>query len=321
MSRHHTSGDLLADRRYAYAQACFADGDARGAAEMAEQALELAPFYAPAWFLLGRAREARHRQSGDAADHQAALRAYAAAIDIDPDDALGARIELAQIGQGGPMGAMSPGYVRALFDDYAPRFERHLVETLRYRAPELIVAALDALPDAPAAYEDALDLGCGTGLVGAALGERARRLVGVDLSPAMLAQAARGRRYARLVEADFLTVLADGPEGGVDLVIAADVLIYVDDFTGALATIARALRPGGLFAFSVQSCAGDGFVLGPDARYAQSDKLVCDGLARAGLTLRSLTPAALRRERGADVPGRVVVARRMCAGAQTAPDR
>lgn len=320
MSRHHSSGDLLADRRYAYAQACFAEGDAQGAAEMAEQALDLAPGYAPAWFLLGRAREARHRQSGDPDEHRAALRAYAAALDLDPDDALGARIELAQIGQGGPLGAMSPGYVRALFDEYAPRFERHLVETLGYRAPALIVAALDALPDAPAVYEDVLDLGCGTGLVGAALGARAGHLVGIDLSPAMLAQAARGGRYARLVEADLTTFLADAPAGSIDLAVAADVLIYVGDFTGTLAAVARTLRPGGLFAFTVQSCNGDGFVLGLDARYAQSDVLVRDGLARTGLALCSLDTAALRRERGAEVFGRVVVARRVCAGTQTARD-
>lgn len=320
MSRHHTSGDLLADRRYAYAEACFTEGDAQGAAEMAEQSLELAPGYAPAWFLLGRAREARHRQGGDAAERQAALRAYAAALDLDPDDALGARVALAQIGQGAPMGAMTPGYVRALFDDYAPRFERHLVGTLRYRAPELIVTALDALPDAPAAYDAVLDLGCGTGLVGAALGERARRLVGVDLSPAMLAQAARGGRYARLVEADLATFVGGEPAGSVDLATAADVLIYVGDFTGTLAAVARVLRPGGLFAFTVQTCDGDGFVLGADARYAQSDALVHGALARTGFALCNIQPAALRCERGRDVPGRVVVARRVCAGAQTARD-
>lgn len=320
MSRHHSSGDLLADRRYAYAADCFAEGDAQGAAEMAEQALERAPGYAPAWFLLGRAREARHQQNGDPAEHHAALRAYAAALDLDPDDVMGARIELAQIGQSGPLGAISPGYVRALFDDYAPRFERHLVETLGYRAPELIVAALDALPGAPATYGAVLDLGCGTGLVGAALGDRAGDLVGIDLSPAMLAQAARGGRYARLVEADLTTFLAGAPAGGVDLAVAADVLIYLDDFTGTLAAVARTLRPGGLFAFTVQSCNGDGFVLGPDARYAQSDALVRDGLARAGLALCSLDPAALRRERGVEVLGRVVLARRVCAGTQTARD-
>lgn len=308
MSRHHSSGDLLADRRYAYAEGCLAEGDAQGAAEMAEQTLELAPHYAPAWFLLGRAREACHSRSGDSGAHHAALRAYAAAFDLDPDDALGARVALARIGEGTAIGAISPGYVRALFDDYAPRFERHLVEGLHYRGPELIVAALDAMPDAPPSYADVLDLGCGTGLVGAALGSRARRLVGVDLSPAMLAEAARTGLYARLIEGELLGFLADAPESGVDLVVAADVLIYVGDMAALLAAAARVLRPGGRFAFTVQSHAGDGLLLGPDARYAQSDALVRETVAAAGLTLRGFTAATLRRERDSDVLGRIAVA-------------
>jgi predicted TPR repeat methyltransferase len=310
MSCRSGSGDLLADRRYAYAEACLAEGDAQAAIEMAEQTLEIAPRYAPAWFLLGRAREVRHRAGGDPADHHAALRAYAAALDLDPDDTQGARMALAQIGEGSLLGAISPAYIRALFDAYAPRFERHLVDDLGYRAHELIVAALDALPEAPAGYDDGLDLGCGTGLVGAALGDRARRLTGFDLSPLMLAQAARGKRYTRLVEGDCIAGLAAEPAASTDLVTAADVMIYVGALTGLVEGAARVLRPGGLLAFSVQSHAGGGLVLGADARYAHGDALVRDDVARAGLTLLCLEPATLRRERGLAVPGRIVVARR-----------
>lgn len=317
MSRPSGSGEFLADRRYAYAEGCLAEGDALGAAEMAEQTLEIAPRYAPAWFLLGRAREARYVTHGDLRDHHAALRAYAAALDLDPEDVQGARLALAQIGagrredgDGGVLGAISPAYIRALFDAYAARFERHLVDDLAYRAPELIVAALDRLSDAPAVYDTVLDLGCGTGLVGAALGDRARHLTGIDLSPLMLAEAARGKRYARLVEADLVAGLAAEPDAGTDLVTAADVMIYVGGLTDLLAGSARVLRPGGCLGFSVQSHAGDGLVLGPDARYAHGDVLVKRAVARAGLVLECLDPATLRRERGLPVPGRIVVARR-----------
>ncbi|MDO9425329.1 MAG: methyltransferase domain-containing protein [Methylobacterium sp.] len=310
MSRPSGSGEFLADRRYAYAESCLAEGDALGAAEMAEQTLEIAPRYAPAWFLLGRAREARYVSHGDLRDHHAALRAYAAALDLDPDDNQGARLALAQIGDGGVLAAISPAYVRTLFDAYAARFERHLVDDLAYRAPELMVAALDALPEAPAAYESVLDLGCGTGLMGAALGDRARHLTGIDLSPLMLAEAARGKRYARLVEGDLVAGIMAEAEAATDLVTAADVMIYVGALTGLLAGAVRVLRPNGRLAFSVQSHAGDGLVLGADARYAHGDALVRDAVARAGLSLDHLEPATLRRERGLPVPGRIVVARR-----------
>lgn len=310
MSRTITSGDLLADRRYAYAQACLDEGDPDAAAEMAEQCLEIAPRFAPAWFLLGRAREARHGRTGRPDDHHAALRAYANALEIDPDDAQGARIALVRIGAGAALTAISPGYVRALFDAYAPRFDRHLVGGLAYRGPDLLVEALDALVGSGTPLGRVIDLGCGTGLVGAALGHRPTHLTGIDLSPRMLAEAARRGGYHRLVEGELVAALAAEAAGSADCVTAADVLIYVGDMVGMLAGAARVLRPGGHLAFTVQSHPGDGWVLGPDARYAHGDPLVRDTLTRSGFTPETLAPAVIRRENGADVAGRIVVARR-----------
>ena len=305
-----SSGDLLADRRYAYAEACLGEGDAQGAAEMAEQTLEIAPRFAPAWFLLGRAREARHVATGEVSEHHAALRAYANALDLDPYDELGARLRLVQIGLGETLGAISPAYVRALFDGYASRFERHLVEGLHYRGPALLVAALDALTGAPASFGDVIDLGCGTGLVGEALAGRATSLTGIDVSPGMLAEAARRGRYHRLIEGDLSGILdAEGPETA-DLVVAADVFNYLGGLDRVMGAVARRLRPSGILAFTVQSHDGEGVVLGPDARYAHADRYVRETIETAGLALRVLDPAAIRHERGLAVPGRIVVAAR-----------
>lgn len=308
MSLQHSSGDLLADRRYAYAAACLAEGDVHGAAEMAEQALDLAPLYAPAWFLLGRAREARHRADGTPADYHAAVRAYANALDLDPEDGLGARLHLAGLGEGDVLEAITPAYVRALFDDYAPRFQRHLVDDLHYRGPAMLRDALDGVAGPAARFGVALDLGCGTGLVGEALAGRITHLTGVDLSPAMLMRAERGGRYQRLVADDLRSFLAGEPQGRADLVVAADVFIYLGDLGPVLAAIARSLRPGGLAAFTVQSHDGDGIILGPDGRYAHGDAHLDAHLA--GFDCRSRQSAAIRRERDRDVPGRIVVLRR-----------
>src|SRR5690349_3976494 len=109
-----SSGHLLADRRYAYAQAAMEDGDAAAAADLAAQALELAPDFAPAHALLGRASAAL----GRTAEAGAAL---ARALALEPDDALGVRIDLARLGALSMEEAIGPGYVRALFDDYAAR--------------------------------------------------------------------------------------------------------------------------------------------------------------------------------------------------------
>src|SRR4051794_34691166 len=134
-SQTRTSGDLLADRRYAYADAAFRDGDVQAAIDLAQQTLDLAPAFAPAYALLGRAEAAR-------GDETAAIAALTRALALEPDDPLGVRLDLARLGAVSPEAALGAGYVRALFDGYARDFDRHLVGELNYRAPELMREAL-----------------------------------------------------------------------------------------------------------------------------------------------------------------------------------
>ena len=314
MAPQHSSGDLLADRRYRYAEACLDEGDPEAAADLAEQVLEIAPRYAPAWLLLGRAREGLAAR-GDMPMRDAAARAYACALDIDPDDTLGVRAQLARLGAGDGLPALSPAYVKALFDGYAPRFEHHLVGGLAYIGPELVS---DALPRMPERFAAALDLGCGTGLMGAAIRERVGHLAGVDLSPGMLALARaktwQGRPvYDRLAEGELGAFLTGESPASANLCLAADVLIYVADLGPVLAGIRRVLRPGGLVAFTVQSHDGSGAVLGADGRYAHADAHIAEAAAAAGLDILTLRSADVRREAGLPVPGRVVVLRRTAA--------
>ena len=304
----HSSGDLLADRRYVYAEGCLAEGDAVAAAEMAEQALERAPRYAPAWLLLGRARECLHAATGEPAHRDAALAAFETARGLDPEDRIGAGLHRARLD--GSAAALSPAYLRALFDGYAHRFERHLVEGLGYCGPDLLRTALDALPGAPARFDRVLDLGCGTGLMGAALRDRAGHLAGVDLSPAMLRLARAKGCYDRLAEGDLAAFLAAEPAASADLCVAADVFIYCADLAPILADLARVLRPGGLAAFTVQSHDGAGAVLGADGRIAHADSYLLAVAEAENLAVVVLNPAAVRRERGEAVPGRVVLLRK-----------
>ena len=172
-------------------------------------------------------------------------------------------------------------YVAKLFDDYADRFDSHLVQVLRYDIPAKIANLLGPHSDPSRARWDVLDLGCGTGLVGAAIAPYTRTLVGVDLSPGMLAKARAGGRYARLEQSDLHAMMQREPSASYDLVTAADVFVYVGMLDDIVREAARVLRPGGLFAFSVESldalasgaAAGDersGFRLNPTGRYAHS---------------------------------------------------
>ncbi|TNC15023.1 methyltransferase domain-containing protein [Methylobacterium terricola] len=296
-----SSGDLLADRRYAWAEAALAEGDAGAAADLAAQVLELAPGYGPAWLLLGRARAADSGTRGQAAE------AFRAALALDPDDALGAGLHLAELGEA-PAAAISPAYVRALFDGYAGRFERHLVEGLGYCGPALIRDALVRVAGAEARFGPALDLGCGTGLMARALDGLVGPLVGIDLSPGMLAEARRTGLYARLHEGDLRTALTGEPPDSAGLAVAADVFIYLREIGPVLREVARVLAPGGLFAFTVQGHPGErGVVLGADGRYAHGIASVRADAAAAGFAVALLEPAEIRRQNGVGVPGWLVV--------------
>ena len=297
------SGDPLADRRFAYAQASLGEGDPSAAADLAEQALELAPNFAPAHALLGRARLAL------GAREEARL-ALEAALALEPEDALGVRIDLAQLGALEAEDALTRGYVRALFDEYAARFDRHLVKGLNYRGPELLREAIRhaCLAEVrPFRFRHALDLGCGTGLVAQAFEGTCASFEGVDLSPLMLARARRTRLYTALHEADLASFLASRPSGSAGLVLAADVFVYVAALEGVFREVHRVLERRGLFAFTVQAHAGDGVVLGEDARYAHGERLLRDLAAAAGFKIFRFDPVSTREDRGEPVPGFLVV--------------
>jgi predicted TPR repeat methyltransferase len=308
------SGDLLADRRYAYADAALADGDHEAAADLARQTIELAPSFPAAWFLLGRAREAQARRAEGsvAADRRReAVAALEKARALDPEDRLGAGVRLALLDVMPPSAAMSAGYVRALFDEYAIRFDRHLTKSLAYRGPDLLHSAVRracSLRLRDFRFGRALDLGCGTGLAGEVFRAQCDILIGVDLSPAMVRRAEAKRIYDELHVADLVPWLDARPAGEADLALAADVFVYIGDLAPAFRGVARALRPGGLFAFTVQAHGGEGVALGQDHRFAHGRDYLCRELAASGLTTALSEDVVTRKDRDRDVPGLLIVA-------------
>jgi predicted TPR repeat methyltransferase len=165
-----------------------------------------------------------------------------------------------------------PGYVQQTFDAIAPHFDQHLTEILEYRVPEHLAERL--LSIAPQRRYAVLDLGCGTGRMGVALGSVADPLVGVDLSTGMLAVAKRHGIYLALHQADVGEWLRSCPPLSFDLVTATDVFIYIGDLASIFHDVARVLRPEGLFAFSVEATVADDWRLMPSGRYAQSREYV-----------------------------------------------
>ena len=267
--------------------------------------LEMAPDFANGWFNLGE----MHRQLGRS---DAAIAAYCKVIELDPSDIFGAGLRLARLRATTPDG-MPEAYVRGMFDQYAPRFDSELIETLGYRAPALLRAAVGTACLAQgraAAFDTMLDLGCGTGLGGAAFRDCVKHLTGVDLSAGMIALARHKAIYDRLEPDEIERFLATEIAAArtYSLIVAADVFAYLADLSGVCAAAARAMGEDALFAFTVETHPGDGVVLGEGLRYAHGAAHVRAALA--GLTLLELTAVSTRNESGAPVPGLLAVARR-----------
>ncbi|MDQ2955106.1 MAG: methyltransferase domain-containing protein [Pseudomonadota bacterium] len=308
--RHVSSGDLIADRRYEFARDLAARGDLGGARDLLAQALELAPHFAAAWFALGEIKS-------KAGDKDGAIAAFRAVCEADPQDRHGAGLQLALLGAGD--GAMPAGYVRVLFDQYAPDFDRALGEGLGYRAPALLLAAIAAACKdgrREMRFGAMLDLGCGTGLAGAAFRPHVDWLTGVDLSSGMIAQARAKGFYDRLIVGDIMQFLAAEAAARAQhhLVVAADVFAYFSDLAPIAAAVARVLAPGGFFAFTTETDTetddGAAANLRATLRYAHSAAHVRAAVEGAGLQLLALTAQSTRTEKGIAVPGLLAVARR-----------
>jgi predicted TPR repeat methyltransferase len=301
-----SSGDLIADRRHQWALDYLARGDLAGAAEILEQVLETVPAFAAAWFALGTIRETQGERAR-------AIAAFRAAHDADPQDYHGARLRLARLGMGEATPAIMQRHVRRLFDQHAPRFDESLLQNLAYRGPQLLFDAVTStMRDAgrPLRFAAMLDLGCGTGLAGAAFRPVVDHLTGVDLSAAMIAQARRRSLYDRLATGELVEFLAAEAAAGTryDLVVAADVLVYIADLGGVAAAVRHILAPSGLFAFTVETHAGDGVLLGESLRYAHGAARVRAATAGAGLDLLRLAEVSTRTEKAEPVPGLLGVA-------------
>ena len=236
--------------------------------------------------------------------HDAALAHISRALRVQPDDA--DFLYLKAIFSGVTPAAQPEAMTRALFDPYAKNFDAHLLGPLKYRVPQMIAQMI--LERFPERNINLLDLGCGTGLLGAALGAINGYFVGVDLSMPMLAEANKHNVYSRLHNVNLLDAL-DATDGGeYEVIVAADVFVYVGALDAAIRDCFKVLRPGGWLFFSCESApeGGPDFILRKSMRYAQTTTYVERLLNAAGFTAPSLQAIDLRMEQDAVIPGYLV---------------
>lgn len=167
------------------------------------------------------------------------------ALAIEPNDAA-SRYMLSAMTHQTDFTAAPTEYVKNLFDNYAVQYDAHLCQQLQYQLPEKINTLLSATH-----YASALDLGCGTGLVGQYLKLHATRLWGVDISEKMLANAKKTGYYDKIIQDDILHYFEQTSEH-FDCICAAEVFEYFGDLDAVFQSVAAHLCPEGVFIFSIE---------------------------------------------------------------------
>ena len=237
-------------------------------------------------------------------------------------------------------------FVAEEFDAMAETFERKLVGKLRYQVPRLLYEVmLEAAGSGDGGGGDGgggdgdgndnkvrlrdlviVDAGVGTGLVGPLVAPHAARLLGIDLSPEMVkkARARTDVTYDELVVGDVVEAL--GPRGSipissVDVVVAADTVVYLGELGPLFGVVTRVLRrrPGaagtGAFVFSTElppladndGTGGggddddDGWAWRPSGRCAHTRKYVLRLAREHGLEVAVARTAVGRFEKGEPV--------------------
>ncbi|CAN5673207.1 hypothetical protein BH11PSE8_BH11PSE8_17370 [soil metagenome] len=208
-------------------------------------------------------------------------------------------------------------YVQSLFDDYAAEFDHHLIDLLHYRAHIVLTQPLAALAaDATwgrtsGKFASALDLGCGTGLCAPLVKPLADRLTGIDLSAGMLDQAHALGLYDELAQADAAAYLQATDER-FDLILAADVFIYIGDLAPLFEAANRVMPSGGVFCFSAERASRESldFELLPSLRYAHAERYLRELAAAHGFEVTALSRQPIREDQREAIDGLFVYLRR-----------
>ena len=247
-----------------------------------------------------------------AGDVDAAVKAYEEVLAIDPEDHGGAAVRIASMGRGETPTKAPDAYVETLFDQHAEVFEDVLVEQLGYHVPMMVRQRLQELKLGP--FKRMLDLGCGTGLTGSALGDLCEDMTGIDISENMVEIAHEKELYETLFVAEVEDFLDDNDEDPFDLITATDVLPYLGALEPLFFGAAENLTPGGLFIFSSETLpeeilAGRAYMVGPHQRFAHADAYVRERLTATGFELVEISDINVRMEDGQPTPGHLVIAR------------
>ena len=164
-------------------------------------------------------------------------------------------------------------YVQELFDGYAETFDEQLIDKLQYKTPVLIGEMVKKHIDEQKKYR-ILDLGCGTGLAGVYLSDISEHMVGIDLSPKMLKKAEQRNIYDELI-ASGIEQYFEAHDYQPDIVVSADVFVYIGDISSIFGSVSKSLQENGIFVFSTEDTQDtEQFMLRDSGRFAHNENYI-----------------------------------------------
>jgi len=209
-------------------------------------------------------------------------------------------------------------YIVGLYSTFAARFDTLLVESLQYHTPTELRKLVDSVlqQQSTCSIQRCIDLGCGTGLSGEAFRGLIRgHLLGVDLSPEMIAKAKMRQFYQELVVGDCLSVLK-GQGDDVDLIIACDVSVYLGDLEPVFHKAQTSLSEEGIFAFSTEllttsaTNSKEEYILQACARFAHAKAYIERLAIQFNFRMVGYKASTIRKTQGKNVQGQLVALRR-----------
>jgi predicted TPR repeat methyltransferase len=230
-----------------------------------------------------------------------ARQCYQKIVELDPENAT-AHYFLAALDGATPARAPA-GYVVELFDQYAPTYDQHMNQVLKYRGPELLRQLLVSYAPARMRRYLTCDLGCGTGRSMEAFHQLITEVDGYDLSPVMLQRAAGKKIYRQLIVGDCLETLAASTYS-YELFVGADLVPYLGELDTFFAVIREKAKSPAFLLFSTEfQESGDSPQLLTSGRYQHSLAYIQSRVKAHAMRLCAFQVEALRMQAQQPIQG------------------
>ena len=293
------ASELSASELFNLTKRLRAAGKIQSAYLCGKRTVEQEPENWDAWYDFGEiAQCVGHREEARAA--------YQKYFEKNPHDAEIEHLLIALRDEAPPL-RTSDRAILHIYKNFAPSYEERMVQDLKYSGPQRTLEAVRTVIGDRTGLE-VLDLGCGSGLTGNAFKDYAGSLTGIDLSTEMIDLARARQIYDRLEKAE-ITEWLDQGDTLFDLIVSCDCLIYFGDLTTIVRAASRRLKPGGVFAFSVEQGTRPPFQLTDTGRYNHHPDHVRESAASCGMEVAKLNQGFLRMEYGDEVAGLYAVLR------------